>query len=73
MMAGAMQVAPDYEENGRIYHGFRKGAYMFPCDEVRSTADYTPQDAHKLTSGANRQKKIAWTASTSLYTSRAEM
>jgi hypothetical protein len=21
-------------ENGREYHGFRKGKYMFPCDEV---------------------------------------
>jgi hypothetical protein len=26
---------PDYEENGRLYHGYRKGIYMFPCDEVR--------------------------------------
>ena len=24
---------PDYEENGRMYHGYRKGIYMFPCDE----------------------------------------
>ncbi|OBT67018.1 hypothetical protein VE03_04506 [Pseudogymnoascus sp. 23342-1-I1] len=24
---------PDYEENGRLYHGYRKGIYMFPCDE----------------------------------------
>lgn len=23
----------DYEENGRIYHGFKKGVYPFPCDE----------------------------------------
>ncbi|RAL16659.1 class I SAM-dependent methyltransferase [Aspergillus homomorphus CBS 101889] len=22
-----------YEENGRTYHGFRKGVYMLPCDE----------------------------------------
>jgi hypothetical protein len=21
-------------ENGRLYHGFRRGLYMFPCDEV---------------------------------------
>jgi len=21
-------------ENGRTYHGFREGKYMFPCDEV---------------------------------------
>jgi hypothetical protein len=24
----------DYEENGRIYHGFRRGMYLLPCDEV---------------------------------------
>ena len=24
----------DYMENGRLYHGFRKGIYMYPCDEV---------------------------------------
>lgn len=23
----------DYVENGREYHGYRKGKYMFPCDE----------------------------------------
>ncbi|PYI00938.1 S-adenosyl-L-methionine-dependent methyltransferase [Aspergillus sclerotiicarbonarius CBS 121057] len=22
-----------HEENGRVYHGFRKGVYMLPCDE----------------------------------------
>ncbi|KAK3201700.1 hypothetical protein GRF29_164g301573, partial [Pseudopithomyces chartarum] len=22
-----------YEENGRLYHGFRRGLYMYPCDE----------------------------------------
>ena len=27
-------VPQDYWENGRKYHGFRKGKYMFPCDEV---------------------------------------
>ncbi|KAF3491271.1 uncharacterized protein GIQ15_00788 [Arthroderma uncinatum] len=24
---------PSYEENGRLYHGFRRGMYMYPCDE----------------------------------------
>jgi SAM-dependent methyltransferase len=24
----------NYNENGRMYHGFRKGKYMFPCDEA---------------------------------------
>jgi hypothetical protein len=27
-------IPPDYLENGRWYHGFHKGAYMYPCDEV---------------------------------------
>lgn len=22
-------------ENGRLFHGFRKGIYMYPCDEVK--------------------------------------
>jgi len=24
---------PAYSENGRLYHGYRKGIYMLPCDE----------------------------------------
>jgi hypothetical protein len=24
----------NYVENNREYHGFHKGKYMFPCDEV---------------------------------------
>jgi hypothetical protein len=24
----------NYLENGRWYHGYRKGIYMYPCDEV---------------------------------------
>lgn len=24
---------PTYVENGRWYHGYRRGQYMFPCDE----------------------------------------
>jgi SAM-dependent methyltransferase len=24
----------NYHENGRLYHGFRRGIYMYPCDEV---------------------------------------
>ncbi|KAL1962409.1 hypothetical protein VTN77DRAFT_9680 [Rasamsonia byssochlamydoides] len=24
---------PCYQENGRAYHGYRKGIYMLPCDE----------------------------------------
>ncbi|KZF21952.1 methyltransferase LaeA [Xylona heveae TC161] len=29
----AAPVPPNYMENGRLYHGFRKGIYMYPCDE----------------------------------------
>ncbi|KFY46806.1 hypothetical protein V495_02247 [Pseudogymnoascus sp. VKM F-4514 (FW-929)] len=32
-MAGNYSDPPDYIENGRLYHGYRKGMYMFPCDE----------------------------------------
>ncbi|KAF2758776.1 methyltransferase LaeA [Pseudovirgaria hyperparasitica] len=24
----------DYDENGRTYHGYRRGIYMYPCDEI---------------------------------------
>jgi hypothetical protein len=27
-------IPPDYLENGRWYHGYRKETYMYPCDEV---------------------------------------
>jgi len=27
----------DYLENGRTYHGYRKGLYIAPCDDVRDT------------------------------------
>ncbi len=26
----------DYLENGRTYHGYHKGLYIAPCDDVRS-------------------------------------
>lgn len=29
----AVPVAGNYRENGRLYHGYRKGIYMYPCDE----------------------------------------
>jgi trans-aconitate methyltransferase len=29
----AVPAAQNYVENGRIYHGFRRGIYMYPCDE----------------------------------------
>ena len=33
--ATSLPPPPNYLENGRTYHGFRRGKYMFPCDEVR--------------------------------------
>ena len=27
----------NHYENGRWFHGYRKGLYMYPCDEVRKT------------------------------------
>jgi len=27
----------EYVENGRFYHAWHKGKYMFPCDEVRTS------------------------------------
>ncbi|OCK90767.1 LaeA-like protein [Cenococcum geophilum 1.58] len=29
----AVPVPQNYIENGRLYHGFRRGIYMYPCDE----------------------------------------
>jgi len=31
----AAAAATSYLENERLYHNFRKGMYMYPCDEVR--------------------------------------
>ncbi|CBX97665.1 predicted protein [Plenodomus lingam JN3] len=31
----------NYLENGRWYHGFRRGIYMYPCDEVGNTPSTT--------------------------------
>jgi hypothetical protein len=27
----------NYLENGRYYHGYRRGIYQYPCDEVSGT------------------------------------
>lgn len=29
-----MPASSDHYENGRLYHGYRRGIYMYPCDEV---------------------------------------
>ncbi|KAL8859199.1 MAG: hypothetical protein Q9178_004302 [Gyalolechia marmorata] len=30
---------PNHIENGREYHGFRRGMYMYPCDKVSISFD----------------------------------
>jgi hypothetical protein len=60
---------PDYMENGRLYHGYRKGMYMFPCDEVclnQSTAMVEKKELADTVRG-NRKRKIASTYSTSSF------
>lgn len=44
-------VPKNHTENGREFHGFRKGIYMYPCDEVSSHSvlrggGYGQCDAH---------------------------
>ncbi|KAI9668987.1 MAG: hypothetical protein M1829_005215 [Trizodia sp. TS-e1964] len=29
----SLAIPAPYEENGRLYHGYHKGMYMYPCDE----------------------------------------
>lgn len=36
--AAVPSIPPNHVENGRLFHGYRKGMYMYPCDEVRSRA-----------------------------------
>ncbi|MCJ1253639.1 Secondary metabolism regulator lae1 [Lignoscripta atroalba] len=33
MNGNAVPIPPNHIENGREFHGFRKGIYMYPCDE----------------------------------------
>ncbi|MCJ1224937.1 Secondary metabolism regulator lae1 [Toensbergia leucococca] len=33
MNGAAIPLPPNHVENGRTFHGFRKGIYMYPCDE----------------------------------------
>lgn len=52
----AAPVSQNYTENGRTYHGFRRGVYMYPCDEVRFSPARSPPEfpsirhAHTATS-----------------------
>ncbi len=39
------KVPKNYRENGRLYHGFRKGQYVLPCDEVRANAGSQREEA----------------------------
>jgi hypothetical protein len=51
----------NYHENGRLYHGFRRGIYMFPCDEVSRPLSACASST--LTRPSPR--KTAWTSTTS--------
>ena len=55
-----------YSENGRLYHSFRKGKYMLPCDEVRNSALLVLLLVMGLPAKgkACRPKWIAWTSFT---------
>ena len=66
-------VPKNHTENGREFHGFRKGIYMYPCDEVSFMILGRPESYTnaRLTCGCVRSKKrIAWTSSTSSSSSR---
>ena len=36
----AVPASNNYVENGRVYHGFRRGMYMYPCDEVSTAQNF---------------------------------
>jgi len=57
----------DYVENGRIYHGFRRGLYMCPCDEVRHAASPAGQDVELTGLCTRRRSRTGWTYSTGPY------
>jgi hypothetical protein len=58
----------NYHENGRLYHGFRRGIYMYPCDEVSRPP--CSRARHPLTRSSPR--KTAWTSTTSSSRWRGE-
>ena len=60
---------PDYLENGRLYHGYHKGSYMYPCDEASLTLYIAMRHCSAidfcLTFNGMRSKKwIAWISTT---------
>jgi hypothetical protein len=57
-------IPPDYLENGRWYHGYRKGIYMLPCDEVLIPHPLTQLWRFRANMMINcRMRRIAWTSS----------
>ena len=40
---------PAHSENGRLFHGYMKGMYMYPCDEVSEL----PMRAHRSATQSN--------------------
>ena len=44
-------------ENGRLFHGFRKGIYMYPCDEVPMRHQKVTALRDWLTASSRQQEK----------------
>ena len=40
----------NHMENGRMFHGYRRGLYMYPCDEVRTSPSTTSPGRTSLSS-----------------------
>lgn len=67
----AVPASSNYVENGRTYHGFRRGIYMYPCDEV-SFAVLSPLSGCKTANlqdqltpfALHSPKRTAWTFTT---------
>jgi hypothetical protein len=52
-----------YEENGRLYHSWRRGIYPYPTDEVSTMPQVQSHRPMKLTPGVARTKPIRYGAS----------
>jgi len=69
----APAIMPDHvEENGRLYHGFNKGKYLFPCDEVNLKCPIILPQAHLqpweyANAASCRRRRIAWTFTTNSF------
>ena len=71
----------NYLENGRYYHGYRRGIYQYPCDEVSSFSlpcrnkteqNKTKQNKTTRADAQCSQRRTAWTSTTSCSPWRGE-